>query len=41
LRESISSYGAAVVMVADQPAIANYQAMGYLLGRAKSKAILK
>ncbi len=40
LREAIKRYGKAVIFVADVPAISTYLAMGYNLGKARSKAIL-
>ena len=41
LKESIERFGKCAVMVADVPAIATYEAMGYDKGRARNKAIPK
>ena len=41
LKETIKKYNKAVILVADEPAISTYLAMGYNFSKARSKAILK
>jgi cyclo(L-tyrosyl-L-tyrosyl) synthase len=41
LKEAIKRYGKVAIMVADIPAIATYQAMGYTLFKSQKKARLQ
>ncbi len=41
LQKVISMYGRVAILIADIPAIATYQALGYPKNKARSKAVLK